>query len=492
MVTAFLPALLSMLLHMSVAQDPYFVYPEVFNDTERDAFYYGTFPEDFQWSTATSSYQIEGAWDADGKGVNIWDTFSHETGNIVNDDNGDVACDSYNKYETDVSLISNMGVKYYRFSLSWSRLLPNGTIDNPSEAGLQYYNNLIDALLENGITPQVTLYHWDLPQDIEDMGGFLFDGFPELFNNYSKYCFEQFGDRVQFWITFNEPWVITVLGYGEGRFAPGINGLEDERVYISAHNLLLAHALSYQTYNTSFRGTQEGVIGITLNCDHFEPYDPSNETSVDAADRGFQFMLGWFASPIFKTGDYPEVMREKVDFKSAAVGLNHYYKDRDIISWQDESWPTSGSEWLRPVPWGLRNLLNKIKNEYGDDIPIYITENGISTEDTDNLDDTTRVQYYQSYINEVLKAVRLDNVNVKCYTAWSLMDNFEWASGYSERFGLHYVDFSDPARPRTPKDSATEYARIVADNGFLEPKVSTENPETTPDSADRPASAAIY
>lgn len=155
-----------------------------------------------------------------------------------------------------MSLISNMGVKYYRFSLSWSRLLPNGTIDNPSEAGLQYYNNLIDALLENGITPQVTLYHWDLPQDIEDMGGFLFDGFPELFNNYSKYCFEQFGDRVQFWITFNEPWVITVLGYGEGRFAPGINGLEDERVYISAHNLLLAHALSYQTYNTSFRGTQ--------------------------------------------------------------------------------------------------------------------------------------------------------------------------------------------------------------------------------------------
>lgn len=193
--------------------------------------------------------------------------------------------------------------------------------------------------------------------------------------------------------------------------------------------------------------TQGGVIGITLNCDHFEPYDPSNQTSVDAADRGFQFMLGWFASPIFKTGDYPEVMREKVDFKSDAVGLNQsrlpsfteeqkamlsnsydffglnhyttvyvvdtgmvdvsepvsYYKDRDIITWQDESWPTSGSGWLRPVPWGLRNLLNKIKNEYGDDIPIYITENGISTDDTNDLDDTTRVQYYQGYINEVLK-----------------------------------------------------------------------------------------
>lgn len=149
-----------------------------------------------------------------------------------------------------------MGLKYYRFSLSWSRLLPNGTANEPSNAGLQYYNNLIDKLLENGITPQVTLYHWDLPQVIEDDGGFLNDSFPDLFNEYAIYCFEKFGDRVKFWITFNEPWVITVLGYGEGRFAPGVNGLEDERVYVSGHNLLLAHGLAYHSYDSDFRQSQ--------------------------------------------------------------------------------------------------------------------------------------------------------------------------------------------------------------------------------------------
>lgn len=518
------------------AQDPYFVYPDVFNDPDRDAFYYDTFPEDFHWSTATSAYQIEGGWNADDKGESIWDTFTHAGGNVANDDTGDVACDSYNKYEVDVDLIAEMGLKYYRFSLSWSRLLPDGTTENPSAAGLAYYNNLINDLIDNGITPQVTLYHWDLPQALQDVGGFLSDDFPEYFNNYAKYCFEHLGDRVKFWITFNEPWVIAVLGHGDGVFAPGIEGMADGNVYLSGHNLLLAHAMAYRSYDEEYRTSQQGKIGITLNSDYFEPYDRSNPDDLDAAERAQQFFLGWFASPVYGTGDYPQVMRDKVDAKSEAqgfdesrlpyfteeqktnlrgsfdfFGLNHYttlycndtgtedvsepanyYKDRDVNAWQPPNWPESGSSWLRPVPWGLRRLLNWISEEYGDDIGgIYITENGVSTHDVAELEDTSRIQFYKGYINEALKAVKLDNVDVRCYTAWSLMDNFEWASGYTERFGLHYVDFTDPDRPRTAKKSAEEYATIVANNGFLE-LITTDVPEeTTPDDAHRFPSTSV-
>ncbi|KAJ8044360.1 Lactase-phlorizin hydrolase [Holothuria leucospilota] len=500
----------------------FFVYPEVFNDTERDAFYYDTFPEDFQWSIATSAYQIEGGWNADGKGESIWDTFVHAGGKIANDHTGDIACDSYNRYKDDVDLIAAMGLKFYRFSLSWPRLFPDGTVKSANPAGLAYYNNLINHLIDNGITPQVTLYHWDLPQALQDEGGFLSDDFPEYFNNYAKYCFEHFGDRVKFWITFNEPWVIAVLGHGFGIFAPGVQGLADNRVYLSAHNLLLAHAMAYRSYEAEYRSSQQGKVGITMNANHFEPSDRSNPDDVTASYTAQQFSLGWFASPVFKTGDYPEIMRKKVDAKSKArgleksrlphfteeqktmllgssdfFGLNHYTtlhcnqtdgddpsspptypSDWDVYTWQPSHWPTSGSSWLRPVPWGFRQLLNWISDEYGSDIGgIYITENGVSTHDEEELQDTIRVLYFQGYINEVLKAVKIDKVDVRSYTAWSLMDNFEWGSGYTERFGLHHVDFAHPDRPRTAKQSAQEYATIVSNNGFPEP--TTTLPEKT-------------
>lgn len=508
-ITRFLLVLVTALTSTTAQDDPYFVYPEVFNDPERDAFYYGKFPDDFKWSTATSSYQIEGAWNINDKGESIWDTFTHEGSHVANNDTGDVACDSYHKYETDVSLIKEMGVSNYRFSLSWPRLLPNGLPESASEDGLRYYNALIDELLANDINPQVTLYHWDLPQALEDNGGFLSDSFPQWFNDYADYCFESFGDRVKFWITFNEPWIIAVLGYGDGVFAPGGKGIGDD-VYIASHNLIKGHAMAYRTYDTNYRQEQMGEIGITLNSDFVEPYDRSKQEDVEAASRSLRFGLGWYANPIFINGDYPDVMREKIDRKSDAQGLNQsrlpeftedekqmilgtsdffglnhyttqyceepgtedlsnppsYYKDGDVVQWKDESWPKSGSVWLQVVPWGIRRLLVWIRDEYGQNVPIYVTENGISTRDVSDLDDQDRINYYKSYINEVLKAIRIDEVDVRGYTAWSLLDNFEWASGYTERFGLHYVDFTDPDRPRTQKNSSMEYAKIVADNGF--------------------------
>lgn len=302
----------------AVADDPYFVWPDIFNDKERDALYYGHFPEDFKWSTATSSYQIEGAWNVADKGESIWDTFVQEDDRVANGDTGEIACDSYHKYKTDVQLIKNMGLSYYRFSLSWPRLLPNGLPASASEDGVRYYNALIDELLANGIAPQVTLYHWDLPQVLEDQGGFLSDNFPVWFDDYAAFSFDKFGDRVKLWITFNEPDSIVVLGYGYGVFAPGKMG---DFVYTAAHNLIKGHAMAYHTYDDNFRSTQEGQIGITLNAVFGEPYDRSNTSDVEAAYRYIQFKLGWYANPIFKNGDYPEIMKDRIQLRSTLEGL---------------------------------------------------------------------------------------------------------------------------------------------------------------------------
>ncbi|XP_033115908.1 lactase-like protein [Anneissia japonica] len=488
------------------SQEPEFVYPDVFNDPERDAFLYGTFPEGFVWSSATSSYQIEGAWDEDGKGKSIWDTWTHEGGHVKNDDTGDVACDSYHKIKEDVSILKEMGLHHYRFSFSWPRILPDGTINNINEKGVEYYSNLIDALLEADIKPMVTLFHWDLPQALDDFGGWTNESIVGLFNDYANLCFERYGSRVKFWITFNEPWIVSLLGYGAGTWPPGITE-PGTTVYIVTHNIIKSHAKAWHTYDDNYRESQDGLIGITLNSDHMEPFNMSKPDDIVAADRVLQFQLGWFAHPIYINGDYPQIMKENIAYKSAMqnysqsrlpeftaeeklyikgtgdfFGLNHYtttyavtsltdtdeasyWTDQNIASWKDEAWPKSGSDWLQVVPWGLRHLVNWIDNEYGG-IPIYVTENGVSTHDVYELDDVIRQKYYRSYINELLKAITIDNCNVKGYTAWSLMDNFEWASGYSERFGIHYVDFNDDERKRIPKKSAETYAKIVADNGF--------------------------
>uniref|UniRef100_UPI00398F6299 lactase/phlorizin hydrolase-like n=1 Tax=Pristiophorus japonicus TaxID=55135 RepID=UPI00398F6299 len=473
---------------------------------ERDKFLYGTFPEGFVWSVSTSAYQIEGGWNADGKGPSIWDNFTHKPNVVQNGDTGDVACDSYNKIDEDLYMLHALRVKNYHFSISWSRIFPNGRIETLSPTGVDYYNKLIDGLLASNIKPMVTLYHWDLPQALQDIGGWENEELIDLFNAYADYCFRTFGDRVKFWITFNEPSVFSWEGYGTASFPPAFKK-PGKLPYMVAHVLLKAHANAFHTYDEKYRSTQKGLISISLNADWVEPKITNNLRDVAAADRYLQFMLGWFAHPIFKNGDYPDAMKWQVGNKSELQRLStprlpqftekekmfihgtadvfclntyttkivrhdinklkpfSYEYDRDTAEEFDSNWPISAAKNLKAVAWGLRRLLNWIKEEYNNP-PIYITENGVATKSTSSVDDTDRIFYYKTYINEALKAYKLDDVNLKGYTAGSLMDSFEWVDGYSLRFGLHHVNFKDPNRQRTPKRSAHYYAEIIRDNGF--------------------------
>ncbi|NXL89715.1 LPH hydrolase, partial [Alectura lathami] len=479
-------------------------------DFERDTYFYGTFPEDFTWGVSSSAYQIEGGWDADGKGPSVWDNFTHVPGNIKNDDTGDVACNSYNKVEEDIYLLRALGVKNYRFSLSWPRIFPNGRNNSINSHGVDYYNRLIDGLVTNNITPIVTLYHWDLPQALQDIGGWENSELIELFDSFADFCFQTFGDRVKFWLTFNEPQVTAWIGYGTGDFPPNVND-PGSAPYKVAHTLLKAHARVYHTYDDKYRASQGGLISLCPNIDWVEPKTPSDPRDVEAADRYLQFLVGWFAHPIFKNGDYPEVMKWKVGNRSELQNLpssrlpvftaeereyirgtadvfcfntytsrlvTHattrlkpfsYEHDQEVSTDIDSSWPTSALDAHRAVAWGLRRLLNWIKEEYGNP-PIYIIENGVGIKTTADVDDNARILYHKTYIDEALKAYKLDGVDLRGYNVWSLMDSFEWLNGYDPRFGLHQVDFGDPNRPRTPRRSAVYYAEIIRNNGIPLPK----------------------
>lgn len=410
---------------------------------ERDLFYHGTFPDDFVWGVSTSAYQIEGGWDADGKGPSIWDNYTHTPGNAVtNNDNGDVACDSYHKLEEDLYMLRTLRVKAYRFSLSWPRIFPTGTIDSVNPFGVDYYNRLINGLLASNIIPMVTLYHWDLPQALQDIGGWENPSLIELFDSYADFCFSTFGDRVQFWITFNEPAYVAWLGYGEGTFPPNVKD-PGYTPYTVAHTLIKAHARVYHTYDEKYRQSQKGAISLSLNTGWMEPKSPNLARDVEAADRALQFNLGWFAHPIFKNGDYPDAMKwtignrselqnlaasrlpsfteeEKmyirntadvfclntyssriVAHKTSQLNPPSYETDQERTDEQDSSWPATAFNGA--VAWGMRRLLNWIKEEYGD-IPIYVTENGAGFE-TSEIEDIRRIFYFKTYINEALKGM---------------------------------------------------------------------------------------
>ncbi|XP_062389584.1 lactase/phlorizin hydrolase-like [Sardina pilchardus] len=501
-----------------------------FPETEVEKMLYGNFRDDFAWSTATSSYQVEGGWREDGKGYSIWDKFSHTAGKIGNDDNGDIACNNYNKFMEDVSMVKSLKVGHYRLSISWPRVLPDGTTGKINEAGLNFYHRLIDALLAANIQPQVTLYHWDLPQALQDQGGWENEKSVDWFRDYAQLMFTRIGPKVKFWITFNEPYIVANLGYGYGNFAPGVNK-PDVGPYNTAHNIIKAHAEAWHMYNDNFRAKQGGVISITLNSDWAYPRDPAKQEDIYAASRYVQFFLGWFAHPIFK-GDYSEMMKDVVKERSLAggypksrlpeftpaqiqringthdyFGLNHYTSvlafmadfqnqqnydaDRGTAAISDWTWIESGSAWLRISPHGFRNLLRFIKEEYGNP-PVYVTENGISEKGPVDLNDIHRSYYYETYINEALKAYLIDGVDMRGYTAWSLMDNFEWSMGYEERFGLFYVNRSDPNLPRVPKQSTKRYISIVRCNGFPDPSQGPHEcliPE--PEGTTSPATTAI-
>uniref|UniRef100_A0A3B4CBT4 beta-glucosidase n=1 Tax=Pygocentrus nattereri TaxID=42514 RepID=A0A3B4CBT4_PYGNA len=437
-------------------------------------YHYGTFPDDFQWGVSSSSYQVEGGWDADGKGPSMWDTFTHTPGTVLNGDTGDVACDSYNRFEEDLYMLRALKVKAYRLSLSWPRLFPNGYRASLNMKGVDYYNRLIDGLIAYNITPMVTLYHWDLPQTLQDINGWDNVDMIDIFNDYCDFCFQTFGDRVKFWMTFNEPYAIAWVGYGLGELPPNVKSPGDAP-YRVAHNLLKAHAKAYHTYDEKYRKTQQGLVSISVSSEWFEPLDVNIPREVAAADRALQFQLGWFAHPIFKNGDYPDAMKWQVGNKSELQGLAesrlptfteeekaYIHGTADVFCLN--SYTTRMAQ-LRAAAWGLRRLLNWIKEEYGNP-EIYITENGVSTDTSKTVDDPDRIFFLKTYIDEALKAHNLDEVRLKGYTAWSLLDSFEWLSGYSVGFGLHHIDFTHPDRPRTPKRSAHLYHQIIRQNGF--------------------------
>lgn len=457
------------------------------DSTETDA---QKFPNGFLIGCASAAYQIEGAWDEGGKGENMWDFFTHTRPDLIRDrSNGDVACDSYHKYREDVKLIKDAGFDVYRFSISWSRILPTGKDDNVNEVGVQYYQNLIDELLANGVKPLVTLYHWDLPQPLSELGGWLNPDIADYFEKFARVVFKRLGDKVKLWLTLNEPFEV-VQGYGSDSYPPVLNlhGVGD---YQAAHNLLRAHAKAYHVYNDEFRLEQNGKIGITLNSDFSFP-KTQTKADIEAAERAMQFFLGWFAHPIYsEKGDYPPIMREIIDKNSEKegrsssrlpsftaselealkgssdfFGLNHYtsryatpgetgeipsfLRDMAVIKTVDPKWPGSASDWLKVVPEGFRGLLNWVKKEYNNP-PVIVTENGFS--DSGELDDDDRIRYFYGYLTELLKAIHEDKCNVKGYMLWSIMDNFEWFKGYTERFGIYHTDYNDKNRTRIAKKS---------------------------------------
>ncbi|KIJ28561.1 glycoside hydrolase family 1 protein [Sphaerobolus stellatus SS14] len=460
------------------------------------------FSKQFLWGFATAAFQIEGSTNTDGRGPSIWDAFSREPGRTLDGRDGDVATDSYRLWKEDVKLLKEYGVRAYRFSLSWSRLIPLGGRDDPvNEQGIAFYNSFIDALLEAGITPFVTLYHWDLPQALHDRynGWLNKDESVKDYTRYAQLCFSRFGDRVKHWLTINEPWCVAILGYGRGVFAPGrssdrnrnAEGDSSREPWIVAHHVILAHAHAVKAYREEFKATQGGEIGITLNGDWAMPYDESPD-NVAAAQHALDFAIGWYADPVY-LGFYPPYMKEVlgdrlpeysaeewaiVKGSSDFYGMNTYTTNLIKAGGKDEFQGNTQytftrpdgtqlgthahSPWLQSYPDGFRALLNYLYKKYQK--PIYVTENGFSVKDesfksvSEAIKDTDRVDYFKGVTNALKAAVFEDGVDVRSYFGWSLLDNFEWADGYETRFGVTYVDYE--TQKRYPKDSARYLTKV--------------------------------
>ncbi|KAK6501742.1 hypothetical protein TWF481_009569 [Arthrobotrys musiformis] len=465
----------------------------------------GALRPDFQWGYATAAAQIEGAWNVDGRGESIWDKLGHTPGKIKDSSTADDACRSYDFYKEDVALMKSYGVRAYRFSLSWSRIIPLGGKDDPvNPGGIDFYNNLINELIANGITPFVTLFHWDIPQALEDRyGGMLnLEKYTPDFLRYARVCFESFGDRVKNWITYNEPGVYSLAGYAAGVHAPGRSsnrelneeGDSSTEPFIVSHTELVSHAHCVKMYREEFKPIQKGTIMITLHGNYSEPWDEEDPLDIEAAERAREFEIAWFADPIYKTGDYPASMRAQLgdrlprfteeesklllgssDFYGMNTYTTFYVKHKktppeltdhlgNVEKLDNNSKGVSrGAEsdtyWLRTCPWGYRKLLNWVWNRYH--VPIFMTENGTTAKGehldappAEPLNDTHRIEFFNGYLNALASAVKEDGVDIRSYFAWTFTDNWEWAAGYTDRFGVTWIDYKSPEKKRYPKKSA--------------------------------------
>ena len=432
------------------------------------------FPTNFVWGAATAAYQIEGAWNEEGKGESIWDRFSHTPGNITNADTGDVACDHYHRYPEDIALMRQLGLKAYRFSVSWPRVLPDG-FGRVNPAGLDFYDRLVDALLAANIEPFITLHHWDFPQLLHNKGGWINRDNLPYFADYTALLVKRLGDRVRCWATLNEPGDIAIAGYGSGEHAPGVkNNWKSVRQVI--HNLLVAHGLAVQAIRTINPSLE---VGIVLD---LWGVDPASDDPADtaAADLVWNSQRIAFIHPIFRGhyhpsmidlagDDFPGTMAgdmalisQKLDF----LGINTY--SSTLVGAQGVISPVPGSDhtdmgWEVCAP-AFRRLLNRINNDY-DLPPIYITENGAAYQDEISVDgkihDQRRLDYLRQHFTQVRLAMQ-DGVDVRGYFVWSLLDNFEWGHGYTKRFGLIRVDYD--TLKRTIKDSGEWYSRVISSN----------------------------
>ncbi|XP_045484205.1 myrosinase 1 [Pieris rapae] len=477
------------------------------------------FPDAFKFGAATASYQVEGAWNVSDKSASIWDTFSHNNPSaIVDQSNGDVACDSYHKWREDIDLASQLGLDFYRLSLSWPRLLPNGFSNYISEDGKRYYNDVINGLLEKGIEPVITLYHWDLPQKLQDLGGWANPLIVEWFSDYARVAYDLFGDRIKSWITINEGIVACEATYTMGSFAPGVYS-PGFGSYLCNKNVLLAHAKAWRLYDEEYKPKYGGKVSLTNQIIWAQAHSEEYE---DLTALVLQMNAGLYSHPIFsKEGGWPPSVEKYIAEKSAREGYTrsrlppftteeidfvkgtfdfyalNYYTGRLIRSPKDGEkigewplygceeinafmepapvWPPTSSDWFFEYPEGLRLLLSWLKKNYGD-LEYRIMENGYASDKRD-LNDIDRVNYYKTHLEQVYLAITEDNVNVTYYTAWTLLDNFEWVDGYVSKFGLIDVDFTNPARPRTPRSSAYYYANVISTRSLYDDDLKT-NPGT--------------
>jgi beta-glucosidase len=425
------------------------------------------FPNNFVWGTATSAYQIEGAAAEDGRGPSIWDTFSHTPGKTINGDTGDVACDHYNRYAEDLDLVAKMGLNAYRFSIAWPRVQPLGE-GAWNEKGLAFYDRLVDGMLQRGIAPHVTLYHWDLPQALQDKGGWLSRDTAYRFADYAAGVANRLGDRVATICTHNEPWCTAYLGHHIGKFAPGIS--DPAATVQVAHHLLLSHGLALQAMRAA--GCKV-PLGIVLNQ---SSATPATESAADAAlaEREYARFVRWYMDPIFLK-QYPaaaemefhptvaendfEIIAQPLDF----LGVNYYTR-----IWASAAQPPRPAPKLlgetdmgwEIYPEGLTELLVRIHRDYKLP-PVYITENGMANVDevvNGRVMDTERIDYLSRHLDAIAQARRA-GVDVQGFFYWSLLDNYEWDSGYAKRFGLVHVDYA--TQKRTPKESAHWYRDFV-------------------------------